>query len=212
MRYVFLGPPGVGKGTQAKGFAQRRGVPHVSTGDILREAVRAKTPVGQKAKAFMDAGKLVPDEVILEVVGERLAKPDCAGKGFVFDGFPRTLPQAEGLEKLLTTLGAQVDNVIAFTAPDDVVIERICGRLSCKCGETFHKTNRPPKKSGTCDHCGQALFQRADDTVDAVKVRLAAYKKETAPLVAFYKKRKRLTEVRADRGIEEIARDLEKIA
>lgn len=184
MKIVLLGAPGSGKGTQAARITAEFGIPAISTGDMLRENMRENTELGQKAKAFMDGGNLVPDDIILEMVGERLKKPDCAN-GFLFDGFPRTIPQAEALEKV-----ASPDCALLLDVPDRFIEERMTGRRVCpKCGRTYHVTNIPPKVAGICDDCGTELAQRDDDRPETVRARLRVYHDQTEPLVDFYKGR-----------------------
>lgn len=198
MRLIFFGPPGVGKGTQAKRLAERHRLPHISTGDILREAAKAGTPVGLQAKAFMDAGKLVPDNVMIGVIRERFARGDCAG-GYILDGFPRTIPQAEALDRMLSELGLPVQSVVSFTAADETVVERIAGRRTCpKCQTPYHVKFQPPKKAGTCDRDGEPLQQRPDDREDKVRERLKNYRAMTAPLIPFYEQRRLLCNVPAE--------------
>lgn len=198
MKLILLGPPGAGKGTQAEVLTQKLAIPAISTGNILRAAVKNQTPVGLKAKEYMDAGKLVPDEVIIGVISERLTEADCA-KGFILDGVPRTIPQAEALEKA----GITFDHVISLEISDDAIVERMAGRRVCTaCGTPFHVTGRPPQKEGVCDACGGQLELRADDKPDVVLSRLQVYHEETAPLKAFYGARNLLREVKNQASIE----------
>lgn len=184
MKIVLLGAPGSGKGTQAARITAEFGIPAISTGDMLRENMRGGTELGLKAKAFMDGGNLVPDDIILEMVGERLKQPDCAN-GFLFDGFPRTIPQAEALEKV-----ADLNCALLLDVPDKFIEERMTGRRVCpKCGRTYHVTNIPPKVAGICDDCGTELVQRDDDSPETVRARLRVYHDQTEPLVDFYKGR-----------------------
>jgi adenylate kinase len=183
---ILLGPPGVGKGTQAKLLIEKYAIPQISTGDILRAAVKEQTPMGIKAKAFMDAGGLVPDEVVIGIVEERLAKADCA-KGFVLDGFPRTVPQADALSQVLAGLSRKVDHVISLAVDSAELIKRLTGRRSCpKCGAVFHVDFQPPKACGICDACGGELIQRDDDKEETVMKRLSVYNEQTAPLIDYY--------------------------
>ncbi len=184
MKIVLLGAPGAGKGTQAVRITEEFGIPAISTGDMLREHLRESTELGRKAKAFMDEGNLVPDDIILEMVGERLKQPDCAN-GFLFDGFPRTIPQAEALEKV-----AALDCALLIDTPDEFIEERMTGRRVCpKCGRSYHVKNIPPKVAGICDGCGAELVQRDDDSPETVRARLRVYHDQTEPLVDFYKGR-----------------------
>ena len=186
MRLILLGAPGVGKGTQGGLLAERFGIERVSTGDLLRDAVRRGTPLGRKAKQYMDAGELVPDDLILELVRDVL---DSAGSGFVLDGFPRTIPQAEGLDELLGELSITLDAVVVLEAPDDVLIKRISGRRSCpRCGAVYNVHFEPPAAPGVCDRCGAELVQRGDDDADTVTRRLEVYREETRPLVDYYER------------------------
>jgi len=188
MDIILLGPPGSGKGTQAKMIADKYKVKHVSTGDILRENVRAGTPLGVEAKKFMDSGKLVPDSLLIDIIKDRLAKPDVKA-GWMLDGYPRTIPQAEALDKILPGLGQKIDVVLNVDVPDAELIKRVTGRRMCKCGTTYHVQFNPPKVAGKCDACGADLYQRADDTEATVKERLQAYHAQTQPLIDFYNKR-----------------------
>lgn len=185
MKLILLGPPGAGKGTQAEILNKKLAVPTISTGNILRAAVKNGTPVGLRAKEYMDAGKLVPDEVIIGVITERLAEPDCQ-KGFILDGVPRTIPQAEALEKA----GITFDAVVSLEISDEEIVERMGGRRVCtKCGAPYHIKNLPPKVEDVCDACGGKLEARADDKPEVVRDRLTVYHKETAPLKDFYAER-----------------------
>ena len=186
MNLILLGPPGVGKGTQAKLLIDRFGIPQISTGDILRAAVKDLTPMGVKAKGFMDAGALVPDEVVIGIVEERLAQPDCQ-KGFILDGFPRTVPQADALGKVLAGMGKQIDHVVSLSVDKDELLKRLTGRRACsKCGAGYHVDFAPSKVPGVCDACGGDLFQREDDKEATILNRLAVYEAQTAPLISYY--------------------------
>ena len=191
MKLILLGAPGAGKGTQADILSQRLNIPTISTGNILRAAVKNGTPVGLKAKEYMDAGKLVPDEVIIGIVVERLAEPDCAN-GYILDGVPRTIAQAEALEEK----GIHFDTVLSLEISDEEIVERMGGRRACTaCGATYHVVSAPPKAEGKCDKCGAALVLRDDDKPETVKNRLAVYHTETEPLKDFYAKRGNLKSV-----------------
>ena len=195
VRVIFLGPPGAGKGTQAQELAREWGVPHIATGDMLREAVAAKTALGLEAKRHMDSGGLVPDDVVIGLVGERLAQPD-AKAGCVLDGFPRTVAQAEALDALFARAGIALDRVIYFDVPRAELLRRLTGRRVCRaCGRTFHLVSAPPRVAGTCDDCGGELYQRADDSEATVATRLDVYQKQTAPLLDYYRGRGLLAEV-----------------
>jgi adenylate kinase len=189
MRVVFLGAPGVGKGTQADRIATRYQVAKISTGDLLREAVRNQTALGLEAKRYMDQGNLVPDAVVIGLVMEKLADPSCT-KGFVLDGFPRTVPQAEALETVLTAKEVKLDRVVNFQVPREEVVRRLGGRRSCpKCQATFHLDFAPPKVDGICDRCREPLVQRSDDRRDAIEMRLKVYDEQTSLLVKYYQQR-----------------------
>lgn len=190
MNLILLGPPGAGKGTQARWLREDLGVPQISTGDMLREAVRQKTPLGLQAEPLISSGQLVPDALVLGIVRERLAAPDCA-KGFILDGFPRTVPQAEGLEQVLTEQGGKaLDAVVSLEVPEEALVERISGRRSCpKDGSVYHVVHNPPKQDGVCDLCGTPLIQRSDDVPEKVKARYAIYLADTAPLQARYERK-----------------------
>jgi adenylate kinase len=204
VRVAFLGPPGAGKGTQARALAREWGVPQIATGDMLREAVAAKTPLGLEAKRYMDQGALVPDEVVVGVTAERLAAPDAA-RGFILDGFPRTIAQAEALARLLKDAGHVLDMVLYFDVSEPELLRRLTGRRVCRaCGHTYHLTSSPPKRAGVCDACGGELYQRVDDSEATVRNRLEVYRKQTAPLLDYYRQRNLLTTVSGEGSIEAI--------
>jgi adenylate kinase len=204
VRVAFLGPPGAGKGTQARELAREWGVPQVATGDMLREAVAAKTPLGLEAKRYMDQGALVPDEVVVGATAERLRAPDAA-RGFILDGFPRTIAQAEALARLLKDAGHALDVVLYFDVSEPELLRRLTGRRVCRaCGHTFHLTSSPPKRAGVCDKCGGELYQRVDDSEATVRNRLEVYRKQTAPLLDYYRQRSLLSTVSGEGSIEAI--------
>jgi adenylate kinase len=203
MRLVFLGPPGAGKGTQASKLCADRKWAHISTGDLLRDAIAAKLEIGIQAQSIMMTGKLVPDEMVLALVEQRLAKRDCAG-GFVLDGFPRTVRQAEMIEKTLAAMNQKLDLALYFATDRDVVIRRLSGRRICrKCGANYHLTNIPPKREGVCDKCGGELYQREDDKPETVDHRLEVYQHQTAPLIEFYRSRGLLKEISGNLEVKE---------
>lgn len=198
MRIILLGPPGAGKGTQAKSLAEELALAHVSTGDILRQNVKDCTSLGKEAKDFMDRGLLVPDELMAKMLQERFSQPDVR-KGFILDGYPRNLSQAKTLEDIFSIQGIDVDLVVYLDSSEEVIIQRLSGRLVCsKCGANFHKINMPPKKEGICDKCGSALYQRSDDKVETIKKRLEVYKKETSDLIEYYQGKNKLHRLDAD--------------
>jgi len=203
-RVIFLGPPGAGKGTQADRLATEWSVPHIATGDMLREAVQEGTRLGLEAKRYMDSGALVPDEVVIGLAEERLGEPDAA-RGWVLDGFPRTVPQAEALDSLLRRKGIDLDRVIFFDVSRDELLRRLTGRRVCRqCGTAFHVVFSPPAQPDRCDRCGGPLYQRADDAESAVAHRLEVYTKQTAPLLDYYRQRGILTTVPAEGKVEEV--------
>ena len=214
MRLVLLGPPGAGKGTQAARLKERYGLAHLSTGDMLREAVAAGTEVGKEAEGIMAKGQLVPDELINRVVAERIVKPDCA-EGFILDGFPRTIAQAEALDALLAERSLKLDAVLELEVDDEALVDRIAGRYACaKCGALYHDSAKPPAVPGKCDACGGTEFvRRADDKPETVRARLRAYHDQTAPLLPYYRDKGLLVTVDGMADIddvsEEIARRLE---
>jgi adenylate kinase len=206
---ILLGPPGAGKGTQAVRLSAALSLPHVSTGDLFRENLSQGTPLGLRAKKYMDAGQLVPDDVVLEMLFDRVSRKDC-GQGYLLDGFPRTLAQAEALEKRLGSTRAQVLNLVV---PDAVLLDRITGRRTCpKCGHLHHVKNAPPKVAGKCDKCQGELAQRSDDTAAVFGKRLSVYREETQPLEGFYKKRGLLTNVDGNRAPDDVFKDLKRQA
>jgi adenylate kinase len=208
MRLVFLGAPGVGKGTQADRIAAEYGVRKISTGDLLRDAVRNQTRLGLEAKAYMDQGKLVPDTVVIGLVRERLNDPSIA-KGFVLDGFPRTVPQAEALGQVLSEKGIALDRVINFKVSRADVVRRLSGRRSCpKCQATFHVEFAPSKNGDVCDRCGETLVQRSDDKPDAIEMRLKVYEEQTAPLITFYERQGKLSHLDGGGAVETVYQNL----
>jgi adenylate kinase len=209
-RVIFLGAPGAGKGTQARGLAAEWGVPQVATGDMLREAAGARTPLGLEAKRYMDSGALVPDEVVIGLVEERLARPD-ARAGFVLDGFPRTAAQAEALDAMLKARGMALDRVVFLDVSRAELLRRLTGRRVCRqCGTAFHIVSAPPRVPDRCDKCGSELYQRADDSSEAVATRLDVYEKQTAPLLAYYRDRGLLAAVGGEGTMEHVAADIRK--
>jgi adenylate kinase len=208
---ILLGPPGAGKGTQAKLIAKRLGVPHLSTGDMFRDAVNRDTPTGHLAKPIMERGQLVPDPIVLKMVEERLAQPDSK-KGFVFDGFPRTLPQSEELDGILAKLGFGKPIVVDIRVDPEKLIRRLSGRWTCSVGgEIYNIYDRPPKVPGVCDRDGGKLMQRADDAPEVVKARLVAYERQTKPVSDYYQRHGVFETVDGEADIEEVSRRVEKI-
>ena len=212
MRLILLGPPGAGKGTQAQRIVENYGIPQLSTGDMLRAAVTAETEVGKRAKAVMDAGKLVSDDIVIAIVSERIDQPDCA-KGFILDGFPRTLVQADATEKMLSAKGLDLSVVIEIKVDDKVLAERVSGRYTCaNCGAGYHDVNLKPKVEGVCDKCGSTHFKRRpDDNEETVRTRMSAYYKETAPLLGYYYAKGKLQSVDGMAEIDTVTADIEAI-
>ena len=208
MQLLMMGPPGAGKGTQAAKLVKKFSIPQISTGDMFRAAVKEGTELGKAAKACMDEGKLVPDEVTIGIVRERLSKDDCKN-GFILDGFPRTVEQADALEKILDSLGKKISCVLNISVPSEYLIERAVGRRICKkCGATFHVKFNPPKAENLCDVCGSELFQRADDNESTMKNRLAAYELSTRPLIDYYKAAGVYKEIDGRQAIDKVTEDL----
>ncbi len=212
MNLILLGPPGAGKGTQAEVITQKRGLVQLSTGDMLREAVKDGTAIGEEASAIMESGGLVPDEIVIKIVAERLSASDCAN-GFILDGFPRTLDQAAALDNLLQAQGKQLDAVIEIKVDDAVLIDRISGRYMCAdCGASFHDTNHKPKVPGVCDRCGSTEFiRRKDDNAETVRNRLMAYYRETSPLIGYYFAKDKLRSVDGMAPISEVSSQIEAV-
>lgn len=208
MNILIMGPPGAGKGTQAEVIIGEFGIPHISTGDAFRLAIKQGTPVGIKAKEYIDQGLLVPDDVTVGIVRERLQQSDCE-KGFLLDGFPRTLSQAEALDQLLTELGRKLDHVVNLKVDRDKLLARLTGRRICKsCGSTYHVLFNPPKQEGVCDKCGGELYQRSDDNEESVGTRLDEYITKTAPLLNFYEQQGLLREVDGELEIDTVSKEI----
>ncbi len=204
MRVVLVGPPGAGKGTQAQMLKQTFTIPHISTGDLLRQAVREETALGQQARTYMDKGELVPDELVTAMVAERLQHADCAS-GFLLDGFPRTIAQADALAGELTGAGNKLDGVVSIMVPRADLVERLSGRRICReCGTMYHERFDPPKRAGVCDKCQGVLYQRSDDNAETVSARLVVYERATAPLLSYYRDRALLYEVDGHGTPEEV--------
>ncbi|WML58147.1 adenylate kinase [Neobacillus sp. PS2-9] len=211
MNLVLMGLPGAGKGTQAERIVEKYGIPHISTGDMFRAAMKEGTELGLQAKSFMDKGELVPDEVTIGIVRERLSKDDCQ-KGFLLDGFPRTVPQAEALENLLADLTKKIDYVINIDVDKNILMDRLTGRRICKdCGSTYHLVFNPPAKEGVCDRCGGELYQRADDNAETVQNRLDVNIEQSAPLLAFYEDKGYLRTIDGQQDISKVLIDIEEL-
>jgi len=211
MNLILFGPPGAGKGTQAKFIVDSFNIPQISTGDMLRSAVKEQTPLGLVAKQLMESGSLVPDDVVLGIVRERVVLPDCVN-GFVLDGFPRTIPQADALELILGQMNKGIDHVISLDVDNAAIVERLSGRRTCpSCGMGFHLVYDPPKVAGRCDSCGAALIQREDDREETVKNRLAVYEQQTEPLKAYYEQAGLLRHVDGGGAIQDIQHQIKKV-
>lgn len=208
MKIIMLGAPGAGKGTYAKQITQKYGIPAISTGDIFRENIKNGTELGKKAKSYMDAGNLVPDELVCDLVVDRLKQDDCK-KGYILDGFPRTIPQAEALTEALKKQDDSIDFALEINMADEAIIERMAGRRVCKnCGATYHVVNIPPKKEGVCDECGGEIILRDDDAPETVKKRLEVYHEQTAPLIEYYDKIGLLNVIDGSKGLEQCMADI----
>jgi adenylate kinase len=206
MNVVLFGPPGAGKGTQAKELTKKYGIPHISTGDILRANVRDGTELGMKAKEYMDRGELVPDTVLIGLIRNRLNEPDCKA-GYLLDGYPRTIPQADALDIILREIGKPLDVVINIDVSDDSLVERLSGRRTCpSCGESYHVVFNPPEHQGVCDACGSQLYQRDDDREEVIRQRLAVYNQKTKPLIDYYAKAGILVNIDGSRSVDEVFR------
>ena len=204
MRLIMLGAPGAGKGTQAARVAERFRIPHISTGDIFRANIKNGTELGKKAKSYMDAGELVPDVLVCDLVEDRIAQPDC-GEGFILDGFPRTIPQAEALDEAVRKAGTPIDFAVDIEVPDEHIISRMGGRRACvSCGATYHVVYNPPKKEDVCDRCGGKLVLRDDDRPETVKNRLDVYHAQTQPLIDYYKDKKVLVTVDGTQSMDDV--------
>ena len=211
MNLIFLGPPGAGKGTQSQYISSKFSIPQISTGDILREARKNQTELGKKAEAFMKAGELVPDEVVIGIVDARLKAGDCV-RGYILDGFPRTVPQADALAALLAKRGVGIDVVVNFVVPEDELVRRLSGRRVCQaCGVTYHEQSSPPRVEGICDRCGGQVIQRQDDVEETVRNRLKVYVKNTEPLIVYYESRNLLCSIPATGSVDDITTRIEKI-
>lgn len=208
MKIVLLGPPGAGKGTQAKYIADKFDLAHISTGDIFRKNIKEKTPLGIKADEYIKRGQLVPDELTVAIVQDRIKQDDCK-KGFLLDGFPRTLPQADALGEALKAMGTKLDHVINIQVPEDILIARLTGRRVCpRCGGSFHVIFNPPKRENICDYCDAQLIQRTDDSAETVKSRLYVYHKQTQPLIEYYSAKDLLRNIDGEQDIDKVFKDI----
>lgn len=204
MKIVLLGGPGVGKGTQAQKLSEKYNVPHIATGDILRQAIKDGTEMGLMAKSYMDKGLLVPDDVVVGIIEDRMAEPD-AKTGFILDGFPRTVPQAQALDDLMAGMDILLDAVVYIKASVDIVVQRLSGRRTCRnCQAVYHIVHSPPEKEGICDRCGDRLYQRDDDKEETIRKRLQVYEEQTSPLLDYYRDSGKILEVPGDGAIEEV--------
>lgn len=211
LNIVLMGPPGAGKGTQAEFIVNAFGIPHISTGDAFRLAMKQETELGKKAKQYVDQGLLVPDEITVGIVQERLQQDDCQ-QGFLLDGFPRTIAQAESLDQIVQSLGKKLDHVVNISVQRDQLLLRLTGRRICKsCGATYHIQFNPPQQEGVCDKCQGELYQRADDSVEKVATRLDEYLNKTAPLLEYYEKRQLLRQIDGEQSIEEVKSAIEQL-
>ena len=208
MNLILLGAPGAGKGTQAVALVKAKGLTHVASGDLFRDNLSRNTELGQTAKTYMDKGELVPDDVTVKMVLERIARPDCAN-GFLLDGFPRTIPQAEALDKALMAENKAIDKAVSVAVPNEELIKRLSGRWICRgCQAPFHMVDAPPKESGKCDHCGGELYQRDDDNEETVSNRLNVYMNQTAPLIDYYRKQDKLLEVDGNQSVDAVSKEM----
>ncbi len=204
MKLVMLGAPGAGKGTQAKMLAEKYGIPHISTGDIFRSNIKEGTELGKKVKGFLDSGALVPDELTVDLVMDRIAQEDCQN-GYILDGFPRTIRQAEKLTEALAEKGGEIDWAVNVDVPDEAIVERMSGRRMCpSCGASYHVVNIPPKKAGICDRCGAGLITRSDDQPETVRKRLSVYHEQTQPLIDYYKAKGLVADVDGTQSMEDV--------
>ena len=210
MNIILLGPPGAGKGTQAKKIAENYKLPHISTGDILRENISNNTPLGIKARSYMSRGELVPDELLITIIKERLSRQDCSN-GFLLDGYPRTIPQADALHMILTESNRNIDVVLNIDVDDEELIKRLSGRRMCKCGASYHVIFNLPEKDGICNLCKGKLYQREDDKEEAIKNRLIVYKKQTQPLIEYYKDKGLIRTIDGGQEILMIFEDIKKV-
>lgn len=211
MIWILLGPPGSGKGTQAKRIQSEKGIPQLSTGDMLRSAIQAGTELGRKAKSLMDQGSLVPDEVVVGLIKERTLLPDCK-PGFILDGFPRTIPQAEALDRLFQETGRTIDRAVLFQMDDSELVARLSGRRTCvKCGSMFHIYSQPTQKEGICDKCGAQVVQRDDDQIEVIQKRLKVYHSQTEPLVGYYEAKGKLARINASQTPSKVEASLKQL-